>query len=50
MVLSCMDLRFQHLAHNHLKKKKLTGNYSTFTFADAAKIANKKNNLIHLMR
>jgi len=22
MVLSCMDPRFQHLVHNHLKKKK----------------------------
>ena len=26
MVLSCMDPRFQHLVHNYLKKKKLTGN------------------------
>ena len=36
MVLSCMDPRFQHLAHNHLKKKKLTGKYSAFTIAGAA--------------
>ena len=28
MVLSCMDPRFQHLVHNHLKKKGLkTGMY-----------------------
>ena len=36
MVLSCMDPRFQHLVHNHLKKKKLTGKYSAFTIAGAA--------------
>ena len=36
MVLSCMDPRFQHLIHNHLKKKKLTGKYSAFTIAGAA--------------
>ena len=36
MVLSCIDPRFQHLVHNHLKKKKLTGKYSTFTIAGAA--------------
>ena len=36
MVLSCMDPRFQHLVHNHLKKKKLTGTYSAFTIAGAA--------------
>ena len=36
MVLSCMDPRFQHLAHNYLKKKKLTGKYSAFTIAGAA--------------
>jgi carbonic anhydrase len=35
MVLSCMDPRFQHLVHNHLKKKKLTGKYSAFTIAGA---------------
>ena len=36
MVLSCMDPRFQHLVHNHLKKKKLTKKYSAFTIAGAA--------------
>ena len=36
MVLSCMDPRFQHFVHNHLKKKKLTGKYSAFTIAGAA--------------
>ena len=36
MVLSCMDPRFQHLVHNHLKKKKLVGKYSAFTIAGAA--------------
>ena len=36
MVLSCIDPRFQHLVHNHLKKKKLIGKYSAFTIAGAA--------------
>ncbi len=36
MVLSCMDPRFQHLVHNHLKKKKLTGKFSAFTIAGSA--------------
>ena len=36
LVLSCMDPRFQHLVHNHLKKKKLSGKYSAFTIAGAA--------------
>ncbi len=36
MVLSCIDPRFQHLVHNYLKKKKLTGKYSAFTIAGAA--------------
>ena len=36
MVLSCMDPRFQHLVHYHLKKKKLTGKYSAVTIAGAA--------------
>ena len=36
MVLSCIDPRFQHLIHNHLKKKKLIGKYSAFTIAGAA--------------
>ena len=31
-----MDPRFQHLVHNYLKKKKLTGKYSAFTIAGAA--------------
>ena len=36
MVLSCIDPRFQHLIHDHLKKKKLIGKYSAFTIAGAA--------------
>ena len=28
--------KIQHLVHNHLKKKKLTGKYSSFTIAGAA--------------
>ena len=36
MVLSCIDPRFQHLVHNHLKKKKLIGKFSAFTIAGAA--------------
>ena len=36
MVLSCIDPRFQHLAHNYLKKKKLIGKFSAFTIAGAA--------------
>ena len=36
MVLSCIDPRFQQLVHNHLKKKKLTGKYSSFTIAGTA--------------
>ena len=36
MVLSCIDPRFQNLVHNYLKKKKLTGKYSSFTIAGAA--------------
>ncbi len=36
MVLSCMDPRFQHLVHNYLKKKKLTGKFSAFTIAGSA--------------
>ena len=42
MVLSCIDPRFQAKVFNHLKRKKLTGKYSAFTIAGAAKIANKK--------
>ena len=36
MVLSCMDPRFQAKVFNHLKSKKLTGKYSSFTIAGAA--------------
>ena len=35
MVLSCMDPRFQPKVFNYLKKKKLTGKYSSFTIAGA---------------
>jgi len=52
MVLSCMDPRFQHLVHNHLKKKKLTGKYSAFTIAGAAvglHIINLNNGIKHFM-
>ena len=33
MVLSCMDPRFQPKVFNYLKKKNLTGKYSSFTIA-----------------
>ena len=36
MVLSCIDPRFQPIVYNYLKKKKLTGKYSTFTIAGSA--------------
>ncbi|MDA9743170.1 carbonic anhydrase [Candidatus Pelagibacter sp.] len=36
MVLSCMDPRFQPKVFNYLKKKNLTGKYSSFTIAGAA--------------
>ena len=36
MVLSCIDPRFQPKVFNYLKKKKLTGKYSSFTIAGAA--------------
>ena len=36
MVLSCMDPRFQPIVFNYLKKKKLTGKYSSFTIAGSA--------------
>ena len=36
MVLSCMDPRFQTKVYKYLKKKKLTGKYSSFTIAGAA--------------
>ena len=36
MILSCIYPRFQHLIHDHLKKKKLKGKFSAFTIAGAA--------------
>tara|TARA_B100000963_G_C22121576_1_gene449280 strand:- start:78 stop:494 length:417 start_codon:yes stop_codon:yes gene_type:complete len=36
MVLSCIDPRFQNIIYNYLKKKKLTGKYSSFTIAGSA--------------
>ena len=36
MVLSCIDPRFQAKIFDHLKRKKLTGKYSSFTIAGAA--------------
>ena len=36
MVLSCIDPRFQTIIFNYLKKKKLTGKYSSFTIAGSA--------------
>ena len=36
MVLSCIDPRFQPKVFNYLKKKNLTGKYSSFTIAGAA--------------
>ena len=42
MVLSCMDPRFQPKVYKYLKTKKLTGKYSAFTIAGAAKIVNGK--------
>ena len=36
MILSCMDLRFQTPVYNFLKKKNLSGKYSSFTIAGAA--------------
>ena len=36
MVLSCMDPRFQPKVFKYLRKKKLTGKYSSFTIAGAA--------------
>ena len=36
MVLSCMDPRFQTKVYKYLKKKKLSGKYSSFTIAGAA--------------
>ena len=36
MVLTCIDPRFQTIVYNYLKKKKLTGKYSSFTIAGSA--------------
>ena len=36
MVLSCIDPRFQTPVYNFLKKKNLSGKYSSFTIAGAA--------------
>ena len=36
MVLSCIDPRFQPIVYNYLKKKKLTGKYSSLTIAGSA--------------
>ena len=36
MVLSCIDPRFQPIVFNYLKKKKLTGKYSSFTIAGSS--------------
>ena len=36
MVLSCIDPRFQPIVYNYLKKKKLTGKYSSFTIVGSA--------------
>ena len=43
MVLSCMDPRFQPIVYNFLKKKKLTGKYSSFTIAGASLGVTNKN-------
>ena len=36
MVLSCIDPRFQPIVFNYLRKKKLSGQYSSFTIAGSA--------------
>ena len=36
LVLSCIDPRFQPIIYNYLKKRKLTGRYSSFTIAGSA--------------
>ncbi len=36
MVLSCIDPRFQPIVYNYLKKKNMTGKYSSFTIAGSA--------------
>ena len=36
MVLSCIDPRFQPIVYNYLRKKNLSGKYSSFTIAGSA--------------
>ena len=36
MVLSCIDPRFQSIVYNYLRKKKLSGKFSSFTIAGSA--------------
>ena len=36
MILSCIDPRFQPIVYNYLRKKKLSGKYSSFTIAGSA--------------
>ncbi len=36
MVLSCIDPRFQPIVFNYLRKKKLSGKYSSFVIAGSA--------------
>ena len=36
MVLSCIDPRFQPIVYKYLKKKKITGKYSSFTIAGSS--------------
>ena len=36
MVLSCIDPRFQSVVFNYLRKRKLSGKYSSFTIAGSA--------------
>ena len=36
MVLSCIDPRFQPIVYNYLRKKNLSGQYSSFTIAGSA--------------
>ena len=43
MVLSCIDPRFQPKVYNFLKRKKLSGKYSSFTIAGAAVGITNKN-------
>jgi len=36
MILSCIDPRFQTIVYDYLKKRKLSGKYSSFTIAGAS--------------